>query len=318
MEFKNPQEELGRFRSRIAVAGGFVLVCFMPAVRAIPLAADRAARLLPDPCRGQSHLAGADRAQPRPDRRPQRRRAGAQLFRLHAGDHAFARRRPGKDHRRPGDDHRNRSQGPAPLQEADGREQEFRDPADPHPPFRRGGGEASSPTATAFPASRSRRACSASTPAARSHRTSSATSAASPTATWKRSRRARRTPTIAAPTTSARPGWSSATSSTCTASAATSRSRSMPAAAPCAPSRTAAGGRQPADADHRRRIAAHRRARPSATARGRWWRSSPRAAASWPWSRCPTTTPTCSSMASTRRTGASSTSRRTSRWSIAP
>ena len=29
MEFKNPQEELGRFRSRIAVAGGFVLVCFM-------------------------------------------------------------------------------------------------------------------------------------------------------------------------------------------------------------------------------------------------------------------------------------------------
>jgi len=28
MEFKNPQEELERFRSRIAVAGGFVLVCF--------------------------------------------------------------------------------------------------------------------------------------------------------------------------------------------------------------------------------------------------------------------------------------------------
>jgi penicillin-binding protein 2 len=28
MEFKNPQEELGRFRSRLAVAGGFVLVCF--------------------------------------------------------------------------------------------------------------------------------------------------------------------------------------------------------------------------------------------------------------------------------------------------
>lgn len=28
MEFKNPQEELERFRSRIAVAGGFVLLCF--------------------------------------------------------------------------------------------------------------------------------------------------------------------------------------------------------------------------------------------------------------------------------------------------
>ncbi|MFA4970428.1 MAG: penicillin-binding protein 2 [Sulfuritalea sp.] len=28
MEFKNPQEELERFRSRLAVAGGFVLVCF--------------------------------------------------------------------------------------------------------------------------------------------------------------------------------------------------------------------------------------------------------------------------------------------------
>ena len=28
MEFKNPQEELERFRARIAVAGGFVLFCF--------------------------------------------------------------------------------------------------------------------------------------------------------------------------------------------------------------------------------------------------------------------------------------------------
>ena len=28
MEFKNPQEELERFRSRLAVAGGFVLLCF--------------------------------------------------------------------------------------------------------------------------------------------------------------------------------------------------------------------------------------------------------------------------------------------------
>ena len=33
----------------------------------------------------------ADRAQPRPDRRPQRRRAGQQLLGLHAGDHAVAR-----------------------------------------------------------------------------------------------------------------------------------------------------------------------------------------------------------------------------------
>jgi penicillin-binding protein 2 len=29
MEFKNPQEELERFRSRLAVAGGFVLFCFI-------------------------------------------------------------------------------------------------------------------------------------------------------------------------------------------------------------------------------------------------------------------------------------------------
>jgi hypothetical protein len=36
----------------------------------------------------------------------------------------------------------------------------------------------------------------------------------------------------------------------------------------------------------------------------------PPPAASWPWSRCPTTTPTCSSTASTRRAGANSTSRR--------
>ena len=38
--------------------------------------------------RGQPHLDRADRAQPRPDPRPQRRGAGAQLLRLHARDHA--------------------------------------------------------------------------------------------------------------------------------------------------------------------------------------------------------------------------------------
>ena len=65
-----------------------------PAVRALRLPAGRAARSLPHAGRGQPHRDRADRAEPRPHRRPQRRRAGAQLLRLHARDHAVQSRRP--------------------------------------------------------------------------------------------------------------------------------------------------------------------------------------------------------------------------------
>jgi cell division protein FtsI/penicillin-binding protein 2 len=51
--------------------------------------------------------------------------------------------------------------------------------------------------------------------------------------TWRRSRSGRKTRTTAAPSTSAKPAWSSAMSSTCMASAAMNRLRWMPAVAPC-------------------------------------------------------------------------------------
>jgi hypothetical protein len=52
--------------------------------------------------RGQPHRGGAGGAQPRPHRRPQRRRAGHQLLGLHAGDHAVAGRPAGAADRRAG------------------------------------------------------------------------------------------------------------------------------------------------------------------------------------------------------------------------
>ena len=59
------------------------------------------------------------RAQPRPDRRPQRRRAGEQLLGLHAGDHALATgARAGRDHRRAGRADRDHAARPRALQAA--------------------------------------------------------------------------------------------------------------------------------------------------------------------------------------------------------
>ena len=59
----------------------------------------------------------AARAQPRPDRRPQRRRAGQQLLGLHARDHAVAGGRPRRHDRRPGArSSRSQHARPAPLQ----------------------------------------------------------------------------------------------------------------------------------------------------------------------------------------------------------
>jgi hypothetical protein len=235
MEFKNPQEELGRFRSRIAVAGGFVLVCFMLLF----------ARFL------WLQIVQHDYYQTRaednrislvpivPNRGLIVDRNGAVLARNYSAyTLEITPARAG--------DLEKTIDGLATIIEIEAKDRRrFKKLMDESKSFetlpirtRLSDEEVAPlhrPPLPLSQASRSRRACSASTPAAPSPRTSSATSAASPTATWKRSRRARRTPTIAAPTTSAKPGWSSATNSTCTASAATSRSRSMPAAAPCAP-----------------------------------------------------------------------------------
>jgi penicillin-binding protein 2 len=64
--------------------------------------AGRAARLLPT--RAEDNRISLVPIVPnRGHRRPQRRRAGAQLFGLHAGDHAVEGRRPRRHHRRPGE-----------------------------------------------------------------------------------------------------------------------------------------------------------------------------------------------------------------------
>ena len=171
----------------------------------------------------------------------------------------------------------------------------------------------SPPTATASPASISRRACSASTRTAKSPRTSSATSAASTRPTWKRSRT--RTPDANYKGTDhiGKIGIEGATRTSCTASPAASRSRSTPAAAPCARSRAPRRSRATTwsltldtQAAARGREGLRRLPRRAGGASTR-----PRAAC-WPGLASPATTPTCSSTASTRPTGTRSTTRPTS------
>jgi penicillin-binding protein 2 len=95
-------------------------------------------------------------------------------------------------------------------------------------------------------------------PLGASPRTRSATSTASTRPTSKH-RGPSRTPTTRAPTTSARPAWSRSTSSSCTARPATRRSRSTPAAAPCAACRAPRRFRQQPDADARHQTAGDHR-----------------------------------------------------------
>ena len=96
------------FALRAARGGAVRAARLRPAGRAPGLAAGVQARRAVDAGREQPHRGRADRAQPRPDRRPQRRRAGQQLLGLHARDHAGARcddldahdRRAGRGRRR--------------------------------------------------------------------------------------------------------------------------------------------------------------------------------------------------------------------------
>ena len=138
--------------------------------------------------RGQPHLDRADRAQPRHHRRPQRRGAGAQLFGLYAGDHAEQggeHRRADRRARHGGRDHAAR---PAPLQASCWRRARASKACRSAPASRTRRSRASPPTATAFPAWKSTRGCSASIRRANCSRTWSATSAASTSAnstSWK-------------------------------------------------------------------------------------------------------------------------------------
>ena len=122
-----------------ASPASLVLVAFGALFGALRLPAGRPARALPDARRGQPHRDRADRAQPRRDHRPQRRRAGAELFGLHARDHAVAREEPRRDDRRARRGRRRAAARPQALPQAARGVEELREPADPHAAHRRGG-----------------------------------------------------------------------------------------------------------------------------------------------------------------------------------
>jgi penicillin-binding protein 2 len=312
MEFKNPQEELERFRSRLAVAGGFVLFCFtLLFIRFVWLqivqhdyyqtrAEDNRISLVPIvPNRGLISTATVPcwRATTRPTRWRSRPRAP----------------RPGPDHRRPGDDHRHPAKDRRRFKKLLDESKNFESL-----PIRT---RLTDEEVAKFIAHRYR------FPGvdikARLFRQYPGGAFASHMLGYigrvtdrdlEKIEEARRTPTIAAPTTSARPGWSSTTSSSCTARPASNRSRSMPAAARCAPWRArapVAGNNLTLTIDAElQRIAEQA----FGDRKGALVAIEPATGGILAWSRCPTTIPTCSSMASTRRTGRISTSRRTSRW----
>ena len=87
MSFDAQNRNCPRFRRRVLVAGGFVMLCFV--VLAARFAWLQVSRFdyYHTRAEGQPHRAGADRPQSRPDHRPQRGGAGAQLRHLHARDH---------------------------------------------------------------------------------------------------------------------------------------------------------------------------------------------------------------------------------------
>ncbi len=111
------------------------------AADAFHLPADSAVRLLPHQGRGQPYLDRADHAQPRTHSGPQRHRAGAQLFGLHAGNFPGRSHRPGENHRRACEHRRDPPERSHPLQAPVDRIQGSRQRADPHAPDRRGGGQ---------------------------------------------------------------------------------------------------------------------------------------------------------------------------------
>ena len=164
-EFRDLEGDLRRFQFRLGVAGAVVLGAFGCCSAALRLPPGRPARLLPDQGRGQPHLDRPGRAEPRADPGPQRRRARAQLFRLHARDHAAARWPTSKPTINELADvveiqPRTASASGKLREEIKGAESL----PDPHAPDRRGSGALRGERVTASPAWRSRRACSASYP----------------------------------------------------------------------------------------------------------------------------------------------------------
>jgi hypothetical protein len=235
--------------------------------------------------------------------RPQRRRAGAQLLGLHAGDHALQGGRPGCHHRRAVHADRHPAQGPQALQEAARREPRASNPCPSARACRTRRWRASSPSATAFPGSSIK---------ARLFRHYPFGEFRGPRARLHRPHQRPRS------NASRRRGFGQL-----------SRHRphrqdrprkKLRGGAPRHHRLRADGGRlrRPRRAHAARtppgvgqqsaphaRPASCRRSpkRPSATAAAPWWRSSPPPAACSPWSPRRASTRTCSSMASTPRTG---------------
>ena len=137
-ELEIPSASCFLFRRRLMIAGVLMLVGFGGLSRPLRLSAGHPARALPDARREQPHRHRADRAQSRRHHRPQRRRARAELFGLHARDHPVAREESRRDDRRASPDRRGPAARPQALQAPARGDQELREPAAAHAPVRRG------------------------------------------------------------------------------------------------------------------------------------------------------------------------------------
>ncbi len=136
IEFKNHQREIFHFQLRLVFGIGFVLVLLVILlVRFVYLQAVRHSYY--------QTLSESNRIAIVPIvpnrgliRRPQRCGAGAQLFRLHAGDRSEKNRRYRSHDKQPGDAGRNHQQGPQTIQKTARREPQLRNTGDPQPPQR--------------------------------------------------------------------------------------------------------------------------------------------------------------------------------------
>ena len=316
IELRNVEQELDRFRARLFAAAAFVLFGFV-------LLGARLAWLqiwkheeLSTQAEANRIAVVADRAQPRLDPRSQRRRAGQQLLRLHAGDHAVQDEgRCRRGHRPAGASGRHPAARPQPLQAADRREQELRIAADPHQAQRRGSRPLRG-AALPLPRRRGSRAAVSALPAGRDrfppdrlHRAHQSGREGGDGGLGRRSagqlprHRIHRQARTGAEVRS-RPARR------CGLRGSRNQRRRPRGAAARQPRRDAG---QHAAACRSTSSCRRWSRRCSANAWARWWRSIRATARCWPSSASPPSTPTCSSMASMPTTGASSTNRSTSR-----
>ena len=164
-DFSNAERDRFHFRRRLGFAGGFwCSLAFAGTLRALLLLAGHRAQAFPDAGGDQPDRDRPDRAESRRGHRPQWCRARAKLLRLHAGDHAVARSRTWtrrSTRSREIVDVRDRDRKR--FRKFDGGVEELREPAASHALVRRRGRALRRASLPRFPASRSRRGCSANT-----------------------------------------------------------------------------------------------------------------------------------------------------------